>query len=72
MLRAANLASFWERDKLIATYMTTGNREQRRYTLQKFLTQNSVIDNTKSILHGVMLDKEAMAGIRILRTAKEG
>jgi hypothetical protein len=29
-----------------------------------------VVDNTKSILHGVMLDKEAMAGIHILRTIK--
>jgi hypothetical protein len=42
MIHAAKLASYRERDRLITAYKKTGNPEQRRYTLKKFLTHKSI------------------------------
>ena len=69
--RSSNQASYRERNKLINAYQKTGNSAQRRYTLQKFLTHKSIIADTKHVLQGVPLNKEAESGIVILRTMKK-
>ncbi len=69
--RAARLASFRKRDKLIKTYLLTGDQLQRQHTLKLFLTQKTMIQDTRLILRDVLLlDKEAIAGLQCLRSMK--
>jgi hypothetical protein len=69
--RAARLASFQQRDKLIKTYLSTGDQLKHQHTLKLFLTQKTMIQDTRSILRDVLLlDKEAIAGLQCLRSMK--
>ncbi len=70
LCRAACLASFQQRDKLIKTYLLTGDQLQHQHTLKLFLTQKTMIQDTRSILRDVLLDKEAIAGLQCLRLLK--
>jgi hypothetical protein len=60
---AANLASYCERNNLINVYMKIGNPYQRRHSLNLFLSKDTIIDDTKSVLKDVILDKDTLAGV---------
>ena len=68
--QAAKVASHRETHKLIDAFMKTGNLEQRRHSLHKFLTHKSIIDDTKHVLQHVKVNKEATAGIHGIRSIK--
>jgi hypothetical protein len=64
--RASDAAAYYEQDKIIKLYHTTGNPEQRKHTLNLFLSEKTIIADTKSIIGEVILDKEAVAGMQLL------
>jgi hypothetical protein len=69
--QAADKAAARWHIKLIKTFLSTGNPEQRKKTLTLFLTKKKIMkDTTKSILSDVLFDKEAIAGVQCLRSMK--
>jgi hypothetical protein len=67
---AAKMASHCKTHNLIDAFMKTGNLEQQRYSLRKFLTHKRIIDDTKHVLQHVKLDKEATAGLHVIHSIK--
>ncbi len=55
---------------MIDAFIKTGNLEQRRHTLLRFLTHKTIIEDTKSVLQHVKFDKEATAGVHVLDSIK--
>ncbi len=70
LCHAANLASYRESNRLIEAYMKTGNLHQRRHTLKLLLSKDIILDDTKSIIGGVILDKDTLAAIQLLKSMK--
>ena len=63
---AAKMVSHCKTHNLIDAFTKTGNLEQQRYSLRKFLTHKRIIDDTKHVLQHVKLDKEATAGLHVI------
>jgi hypothetical protein len=61
--QAADKAPIRQQDKLIKTFLSTGNPEQHKKTLTLLLSKKTIMKgSTKSILSDVLLDKDAMLG----------
>ncbi len=68
--RASEEAANFQKNKLIKAYLTTGSLLQRRHALKLFLTDKRMVEDTKSIIGDIVMDKETVAALQILRSMK--
>ncbi len=57
-----------KKNKSSRLYLTTGSLLQRRHALQIFLTDMRIVEDTKSIIGDVVMDKEIIAALKCLRS----